>query len=70
MKKLILFSTALLLTVVFSKNVFAGPPFNNLEGVGGVAFNPLAYLANSDDGLVKVGEQNIAGKPRIGAWYV
>ena len=45
MKKLILLFATLLLTAVFSKNVFAGPPFNNLEGVGGVAFNPLAYLA-------------------------
>lgn len=26
---------------------YAGVPLNNLEGVGGVAFNPLAYLANS-----------------------
>ena len=48
MKKLLLLFAALLLTAVFSKNVFAGPPFNNLEGVGGVAFNPLAYLAEGD----------------------
>ena len=27
---------------------YAGVPLNNLEGVGGVAFNPLAYLANSE----------------------
>ena len=25
----------------------AGVPLNNLEGVGGIAFNPLAYLANA-----------------------
>jgi len=58
------------LTVVFSiKNVFAGPPFNNLEGVGGVAFNPLAYLAEGDSDL-KIGNQDIIGKPRFGTWYV
>ena len=26
---------------------YAGVPLNNLEGVGGIAFNPLAYLANA-----------------------
>lgn len=45
----------------------AGPPFVNLEGVGGVAYNPLAYPAITPD---KEGSQDIAGKPRIGAWYV
>ena len=69
MKKLILLFTALLLTAVFSKNVFAGPPFNNLEGVGGVAFNPLAYLAEGDSDF-KIGNQDVIGKPRFGAWYV
>ncbi|MGA2774865.1 MAG: DUF3034 family protein [Candidatus Omnitrophota bacterium] len=69
MKKLILFFTALLLTVVFSKNVFAAPPFNNLEGVGGVAFNPLAYLAEGDSDF-KIGNQDVIGKPRFSAWYV
>ena len=28
-------------------NAYAGVPLNNLEGVGGIAFNPLAYLANA-----------------------
>jgi len=70
MKKLILLFAALLLTAVFSKNVFAGPPFNNLEGVGGVAFNPLAYLADSGEELIKVGDTDILAKPRFGAWYV
>ena len=69
MKKLLLLFAALLLTAVFSKNVFAGPPFNNLEGVGGVAFNPLAYLAEGDSDF-KIGNQEIIGKPRFGAWYV
>jgi hypothetical protein len=73
MKKFALFAALLVLTVVFStQKVFAGPPFNNLEGVGGVAFNPLAYLADSDGegSHFKVGNTDIIGKPRFGAWYV
>ncbi len=46
----------------------AGVPLVNLEGVGGVAFNPLAYPADKDtdpdNGPLKI------GYPRIGAWYV
>jgi len=53
-----------------TSKVFAGPPFNNLEGVGGVAFNPLAYLADSGEEFIKIGDTNIVAKPRFGAWYV
>jgi len=71
MKKSTLFAALLALTVVFSiKNVFAGPPFVNLEGVGGVAYNPLAYPADAGEEFVKVGDTDIAAKPRFGAWYV
>ena len=73
MKQFTLFSAVLLLTVVFLiPDVSAGAPFNNLEGVGGVAFNPLAYLADSsDEGThLKIGNTDIIGKPRFGAWYV
>jgi len=71
MKKITLFAALLVLTVVFSvKNVFAGPPFNNLEGVGGVAYNPLAYLADSGEALIKIGDSDVLAKPRFGAWYV
>ncbi|MDD5155126.1 MAG: DUF3034 family protein [Candidatus Omnitrophica bacterium] len=69
MKKFALFIAALGLTVVFLKDAFAGPPFNNLEGVGGVAFNPLAYLAEGESDF-KIGDQDIIGKPRFGIWYV
>jgi hypothetical protein len=71
MKKYIIL--AVLFGLVFgslTRNVFAGPPFNNLEGVGGVAFNPLAYLADSGEEFIKVGDTNIVAKPRFGAWYV
>lgn len=56
--------------VLFSGVVHAGAPFVTAEGVGGVGFNPLAYLAMTpgEDGL-KVGPLEIA-KPRLGAFYV
>jgi len=62
-----------LAAALFTGSAQAGVPFVNLEGVGGVAFNPLAYLANSapkkgEEGL-KLGPIDI-GKPRIGVWYV
>jgi len=54
---------------------YAGVPLNNLEGVGGIAFNPLAYTAGE-----KIAEPNKSGKfslddfitskPQIGTWYV
>lgn len=56
-----------LTTALFAGTAFAGPPFINLEGVGGVAFNPLAYPAITPD---KDGSQDFVAKPRIGTWYV
>jgi len=47
---------------------YAGLPLNNLEGVGGVAFNPLAYPAEGD-ALYSVGDTEIVSKPRFGTWY-
>ena len=49
----------------------AGPPLTNAEGVGGVALNPLAYVANP----IKEGEkglfgQGIVSKPQFGIWYI
>jgi len=46
----------------------AGVPFVNLDGVGGVAFNPLAYPAGNPDGA-KLGPIEMA-KPTVGTWYV
>lgn len=72
MKKSILLATVFVLAVAFSfTNAYAGAPFINLEGVGGVGFNPLAYPA--DDGAgdhLKIGDVDVVGKPRFGAWYV
>lgn len=65
--------------LLVSSVAHAGAPFNNLEGVGGVAYNPLAYLGgnkaqNPDkadwgkepfSGLTKY-----IGKPQFGSWFV
>ncbi len=49
----------------------AGPPLTNAEGVGGVALNPMAYVANplkeGDKGLFGAG---IVSKPQFGVWYI
>ena len=47
----------------------AGVPLNNLEGVGGIAFNPLAYTAGQPFGEgSEVGK--VISKGQYGAWYV
>jgi hypothetical protein len=74
---------ALVLAVVLGfiavSTAHAGAPFNNLEGVGGVAYNPLAYLAGSkSNDPDKAGIDNSPigevtryfGKPQFGVWYV
>jgi len=73
MKKLfLLWLFIAVVAVSLTRNSFAGVPFVNLEGVGGVAFNPLAYLADSDDedSHLKLGKTDIIGKPRFGTWCV
>ncbi|MBU0665182.1 MAG: DUF3034 family protein [Proteobacteria bacterium] len=67
--------TGLLIGGVFvlgaGSSVFAGPPLTNVEGVGGVALNPLAYVANpigkDETGLFG---NTIVSKPNIGAWHI
>lgn len=49
--------------------VQAGVPLNNLEGVGGIAFNPLAYPANPQSDWITNGEFTLS-KPQFGVWYV
>jgi hypothetical protein len=78
MKQLLTFFTAAAwLISISSTSTYAGVPLNNLEGVGGVAFNPLAYTAGNK---TKDAEPNLHGKfslddfitskPQIGSWYV
>lgn len=65
MKKVVALILAIF-TLLSTNITSADAPFNNLEGVGGIAFNPVAYTAGSSSNeLVK----NIS-KPRFGAWYV
>lgn len=56
---------ALALTAV--SGLPAGVPLNNLEGAGGIAFNPLAYLAGQNAGASSRG---FFSKPQFGGWYV
>ena len=63
-----------------SAAVYGGVPLNNLQGTGGIAFNPLAYTAglpwDGDDGgdtTNAVEHSALNGKvsrPQVGAWYV
>ena len=67
--------TGLLIGGVFvlgaASSAFAGPPLTNIEGVGGVAFNPLAYVANpigtDETGMLS---STAVSKPNIGAWHI
>ena len=68
MKKSLLLAAILVLNLIFGKNVYAGAPLVNLEGVGGIAFNPLAYPADGGS-LIDAGKLEILGKPRFGVWY-
>ena len=49
---------------------FAGVPLNNLQGTGGIAFNPLAYTAGRswEEGGTNTLDK-IVSKPQLGAWY-
>jgi hypothetical protein len=62
MKKISLLVIVVVLS--FTSITFAGAPFNNLEGVGGVAFNPLAYVAGG------TGDNEYLQNPQFGSWYV
>ena len=55
-----------LATTLFAGVAHAGVPFTNIEGVGGVALNPLAYPASDSNGA----DTRVFSKPRFGIWYV
>ncbi len=58
----------------------ASVPLNNLQGAGGIAFNPLAYTAgrpwngadggDSTNGVERSALNGIVSRPQVGAWYV
>ena len=70
------------LAAAASSTLTAGVPLNNLQGTGGIAFNPLAYTAGlpwDDDGggdstnAVEKTDSALNGvvsRPQLGAWYV
>jgi hypothetical protein len=59
------------LAIIFwGNNLWAEVPLNNLEGVGGIAFNPLAYLAGKNVDKSKSQAAEIFSKPQFGGWYV
>ena len=61
---------------------YGGVPLNNLQGTGGIAFNPLAYTAglpwdgdgggDSTNAVEKTDSalNGVVSRPQIGAWYV
>ena len=50
---------------------YGGVPLNNLQGTGGIAFNPLAYTAGRPwEGGETNALNGIVSKPQVGAWYV
>ena len=57
--------------VAAASTLTAGVPLNNLQGTGGIAFNPLAYTAGRpwDGGETNV-LNGIVSKPQVGGWYV
>ena len=61
-------SAAALIGTTFT--TFAGVPLNNLQGTGGIAFNPLAYTAGRtwEEGGTNTLDK-IVSKPQVGSWY-
>ena len=67
------FSNSILLAgaVAAIGTAYGGVPLNNLQGTGGIAFNPLAYTAGRPwDGGETNALNGIVSKPQVGAWYV
>ena len=51
--------------------LFAAVPLNNLQGTGGIAFNPLAYTAGLPWEYGSTTNLNdVVSAPQFGAWYV
>ena len=63
---------AILAIVAIAHDIlFAGVPLNNLQGTGGIAFNPLAYTAGRQWDYGATSNLNdIVSAPQFGAWYV
>ena len=69
--KLLRVAAALSFAAAAIGTAYGGVPLNNLQGTGGIAFNPLAYTAGQPwEGGDTNSLNGIVSKPQIGAWYV
>ena len=69
--KLLRVAAALSFAAAAIGTAYGGVPLNNLQGTGGIAFNPLAYTAGQpweSGGTNSL--DNIISRPQVGAWYV
>lgn len=65
------FSIAFGLVALAATSALGGVPLNNLQGTGGIAFNPLAYTAGQPwEGEETNTISRIVSKPQGGTWYV
>ena len=78
-KAIVALSAAVAVGAAIHDNAYGGVPLNNLQGTGGIAFNPLAYTAGLpwDDGggdstnaVAESSLNGIVSRPQLGAWYV
>ncbi|MBO7482346.1 MAG: DUF3034 family protein [Kiritimatiellae bacterium] len=64
-------TSAVAAIAVAAGTLFAGVPLSNLQGAGGIAFNPLAYTAGLPwDGGETNSLNGVVSKPQVGGWYV
>jgi hypothetical protein len=70
MNKILKGSIIFVVSIFINNGSKAGVPLNNLEGVGGIAFNPLAYPAGTAFDQNDFSLANILSKPQLGNWYV
>ena len=48
----------------------AGVPFNDLQGSGGIGYNPIAYTAGRYNNTGTNGINDVISLPQVGVWYV
>ena len=78
-KAIVALSAAVAVGAAIHDTTYGGVPLNNLQGTGGIAFNPLASTAGlpGDDGggdstnaVAESSLNGIVSRPQLGAWYV
>ena len=58
-------SSILLSSALLASSAVAGVPLNGLQGDGGIAFNPVAFLAGTYDD----GTNQVVSAPQVGTWF-